>query len=339
MASATDESKYAKASRAITGLHAPGAGLIVLVIAGILVAVAISRVDFSRFKADSVVQTIRATLAKAQRDAVTRGHNVIVTFDTAGQRIEVVWDANNNGLADAASASCGYRSSSETISWSPRPASTARSPRRSWGAHCTPSIRCRASRFGATGRSSTDLEVYVATTGRQGIARSTAPSPCTRLLARRRGIAATIRTPTGYRPPYDTRISARIRSTPRVRGMSLMEVIVALALLGSVMLGMEMFSARLSQSIYMARIKSTATQLANDRMEVVKGAPRYAAIESMYVATEATIAGFPGYTRQTLSEHIGGGATDTTDYRIITVIVTYPKQTSPLRKTTVIAPF
>ncbi|HTR78376.1 MAG TPA: prepilin-type N-terminal cleavage/methylation domain-containing protein [Gemmatimonadaceae bacterium] len=123
------------------------------------------------------------------------------------------------------------------------------------------------------------------------------------------------------------------------RGMSLVEVIVALALLGSVMLGLEVFSARLAQSTYTARLKATATQLANDRIETVKGAPTYASIDSLYVGTEATIVGFPGYTRQTLSQHVGGGVADTIDYRIITVIVTYPKQTAPLRKTTVIAPF
>jgi Tfp pilus assembly protein PilV len=122
-------------------------------------------------------------------------------------------------------------------------------------------------------------------------------------------------------------------------GMSLVEVIVALCLLGSVMLGLEMFSAKLSQSIYMARLLSTATQLANDRIEVVKEAPRYAAIESLYVETETNIAGYPGYTRQTESQHVGGVVGDTLDYRIITVIVTYPKQPSPLYRTTVIAPF
>jgi hypothetical protein len=70
-----------------------------------------------------------------------------------------------------------------------------------------------------------------------------------------------------------------------------------------------------------------------------KSAPRYSAIESLYVATENTIAGNPGYARRTWVQRVGGAVTDTIDYKIITVQVTNKQMNGNVRKTTVIAPF
>ena len=123
------------------------------------------------------------------------------------------------------------------------------------------------------------------------------------------------------------------------KGLTLVEVIVALSILGGVLLALGMFSARLSQSTSASRIRITAAQLASDRLETVKGAPRYSAIESLYVATEAVIAGSPGYTRRTWVTRVGGAAADTIDYKIVTVQVANTNLTGNVRKTTVIAPF
>jgi prepilin-type N-terminal cleavage/methylation domain-containing protein len=123
------------------------------------------------------------------------------------------------------------------------------------------------------------------------------------------------------------------------RGLTLVEVIVSLSLLGGVILGLAMFSARLSQATSAARMRITAAQLAADRMEAVKGAPRYSAIDSFFVATEASVAGYPGYARRTWVTRVGGLVTDTIDYKIVTVQVSNTQMSSNVRKTTVIAPF
>jgi prepilin-type N-terminal cleavage/methylation domain-containing protein len=122
-------------------------------------------------------------------------------------------------------------------------------------------------------------------------------------------------------------------------GLSLVEVIVALSILGGVLLALGMFSARLSQATSNGRIRVTAAQLAADRLETVKTAPRYSAIESLYVATEGTVAGFPGYSRRTWVQRVGGAVTDTIDYKIVTVQVSNAQMTGNVRKTTVIAPY
>lgn len=123
------------------------------------------------------------------------------------------------------------------------------------------------------------------------------------------------------------------------RGLSLVEVIVALSILGGVLLALGMFSARLSQATSTGRIRVTAAQLAADRLEEVKTAPRYSVIESTYVATEGTLAGYPGFSRRTWVQRVGGAVADTIDYKIVTVQVSHAQLTGNVRKSTVIAPY
>lgn len=135
------------------------------------------------------------------------------------------------------------------------------------------------------------------------------------------------------------RLSHRPRAVRARRGLSLVEVIVALSILGGVLLALGMFSARLAQATSTGRIRITAAQLAADRIETVKTAPRYSVIDSLYVATESSISGFPGYSRRTWVQRVGGAVTDTIDYKIVTVQVTHAQMTGNVRKTTIIAPY
>lgn len=129
---------------------------------------------------------------------------------------------------------------------------------------------------------------------------------------------------------------------PRPRaGLSLVEVVVSLSILGGVLLALGAFSAKLSQSTSTSKVRIAAAQLAAERLELVKTAPRYSAIESLYVATENSVAytGIPGFARRTWVTRVGGGVADTIDYKIVTVQVTNTNLTGTVRKTTVIAPF
>jgi Tfp pilus assembly protein FimT len=74
--------------------------MIVVVIAGLMISLAIPRIDTTRYKADAVAQIIRTTLQNASRTAVTRQHDMIVSFDTVGERIRQHWDANNDGVVN-----------------------------------------------------------------------------------------------------------------------------------------------------------------------------------------------------------------------------------------------
>lgn len=125
--------------------------------------------------------------------------------------------------------------------------------------------------------------------------------------------------------------------------MTLVEVLVAIVLLAGVLLSLGRFAGDLARTTGQARMTATATQLVADRLETVKGAPRYTAIESLYVLSgngnESNVSGFKGYARQTLVMRVGGLPTDSIDFKIVTVTVSNGSLPKPVRKSTVIAPF
>ncbi len=71
--------------------------MVVIVLAGVTMSFAIPRIDSTRIKADAVAGIVRTTLQYAEREAITRQHDIIVSFDTSGQRIRTLWDADNDG--------------------------------------------------------------------------------------------------------------------------------------------------------------------------------------------------------------------------------------------------
>ena len=75
--------------------------LIVITMIGIMTGIALWRVDIARYQVNGDIQSIGTTLIASQREAIAKQHNVMVMFDTAGNRVRVVWDANNNGAFDA----------------------------------------------------------------------------------------------------------------------------------------------------------------------------------------------------------------------------------------------
>ncbi len=124
-------------------------------------------------------------------------------------------------------------------------------------------------------------------------------------------------------------------------GFSLAEVLVALVILTAALLGLALFVSRMAHAASDSRLLGTATELVTNRIESIKSITNYASIDTCAI-TESTIAGSPdyvGFKRQTLVKHVGGGVADSVDYRIVTVIVTNPVMSAPVKKTTAIAAF
>ena len=74
--------------------------LIVCAIVGIFATLAYPRVNFTQFQVDSGARTVRVSLQNAERLAVTRQYDVVVSFDVPNKRIRVVEDGNNNDVVD-----------------------------------------------------------------------------------------------------------------------------------------------------------------------------------------------------------------------------------------------
>lgn len=122
-------------------------------------------------------------------------------------------------------------------------------------------------------------------------------------------------------------------------GFTLIEVMVAMVITAVVTLGMGMFMAQFIRAVSTANIRATANELVADRLEEVKGATRYSAIDSIFAGTETAIPGFSGFERATLVSRVGGMPPDLYDYRVVTVIVSAGNLVRPVKKSTVISAF
>ena len=119
------------------------------------------------------------------------------------------------------------------------------------------------------------------------------------------------------------------------RGMTILEVLMALVILTGALLGMGKFITNFAHSSSTGAIASTAADLVQDRLEYVKTTAPYSALLT-YVAIESSIPGHPGFTRET---DVVRTNTAQTDYTTVTVTVTQASLTNPVSKTTIIGAF
>jgi Tfp pilus assembly protein FimT len=76
--------------------------LVTVAVIGCLVAFVIPSIDPDRGRVESAMVSIGSTLIGAQREAVARQHDVMVTFDQAGSKVILDFDADNDGVKDPA---------------------------------------------------------------------------------------------------------------------------------------------------------------------------------------------------------------------------------------------
>jgi prepilin-type N-terminal cleavage/methylation domain-containing protein len=75
--------------------------LLVIVIIGILIGLVVPRIDVANFQVSSAVQALSTTSAVAQREAITKQHDMILIFDAAARQLRLVWDVDSDGIIDA----------------------------------------------------------------------------------------------------------------------------------------------------------------------------------------------------------------------------------------------
>lgn len=75
--------------------------VIVMLVMGIVAAFAVPRIDLAGYRANAAAQQVRGTLQTAQRTALTRQYDMIVSFDTPNNRMLVSPDSNNSGTLEA----------------------------------------------------------------------------------------------------------------------------------------------------------------------------------------------------------------------------------------------
>jgi hypothetical protein len=74
-----------------------------------IAGMAAPRLNYQSIRLDANVRVVRSVLQQAWRASVQNQHDILVSFDTAGKRIRLLEDANNNAQPDT----------SERIRWRP----------------------------------------------------------------------------------------------------------------------------------------------------------------------------------------------------------------------------
>jgi prepilin-type N-terminal cleavage/methylation domain-containing protein len=120
------------------------------------------------------------------------------------------------------------------------------------------------------------------------------------------------------------------------RGFTLLEVLIALVILGFVILGAQAtLTGRMVADVGVQETRNRATQLALDRLHLIQADPAFGTLATRYTATETNLPGATGYQRVTrfTTTALTGGE----EYRTVTVTVTAPRLSRPVSRTVVIA--
>ncbi|MEO7361424.1 MAG: prepilin-type N-terminal cleavage/methylation domain-containing protein, partial [Gemmatimonadaceae bacterium] len=75
--------------------------LVIVAIVGIMSMLVLPRIRIDNSAVDTAARTVSMSMMVAQRDAVSRQHDVLIKFDTAGHSVRTIWDVNNNGVEDS----------------------------------------------------------------------------------------------------------------------------------------------------------------------------------------------------------------------------------------------
>lgn len=122
-------------------------------------------------------------------------------------------------------------------------------------------------------------------------------------------------------------------------GFTLIEIIIAILLLTSAVLGIAASAGRMIAPAADAEMEFAALLAVEDRITQVRLDPRYAVLDSLYAGTEQGLPGLDGYSRvtdvTTVSTPIGGGKY--MEYLKITVTMSGPTLKEPISRMVIMA--
>lgn len=125
------------------------------------------------------------------------------------------------------------------------------------------------------------------------------------------------------------------RRRPREGGFTLIEVIIAVIILGIVALSLMSASARMIGGVTDDRLRTLAAASADDRIAQVLAWPTYATLDATFAGTQANTPQ-AGLSRTTTIVRTGGTG-QTNDFKRVTVEVNGAALAAPVRRTVTVA--
>lgn len=137
-----------------------------------------------------------------------------------------------------------------------------------------------------------------------------------------------------------TKSTRQFRSRVR-RGMTLIEVMIAIVILSGAMIGLAKFGGNFEHITATSADMSLASDLATLRIEQVKAFRVYSTMVATFNGTTTTYTTDPykGFTLRTVAARCSGCPTAANDYITVTATVSGRSLVSPIAKTTIIAVF
>lgn len=119
-------------------------------------------------------------------------------------------------------------------------------------------------------------------------------------------------------------------------GFTIVEVIVALVILATAVLGLAGSVTRLTAAAAGSERRAQAVYSVEDRLDRIEMDGRYDALDSLYVAVESDTP-LPGLSRTTAVTHVDTDSPTPRDYRVVTVTVAGIGLVAPVARTLIIA--
>lgn len=126
-----------------------------------------------------------------------------------------------------------------------------------------------------------------------------------------------------------------MRTRAPVRGFTLIEVAIAVTILGFVTISLMAASARMIRGVTDDRAATIAASSAEGRIALIRQWPHYANLEATFAGTAANTPQ-PGFTLTTQIVRTGGSG-QANDFKRATVTVTGPRLPAPVQRTISIA--
>ena len=234
----------------------------VIVIIGMMASIALPRTGVATYKANSGAQVIASTLTYAQRQAISRQTDTRVAFDVANNELRIHEDANNDNVIDLV----------ERVSVTPLPEGVTFGR----GTAAARTMGAAVVNFTRTQGAASDRDLP-AGRQRQRERRRVCDHGCRsqRRSHRRRACGGSLPGDRAGIVVFLRHRSVEGRPLMERRGFTLIEVMLAVVILGIVLVSVARYNSQFLHTVSTSSVRTVAADVARERISLVDMDPSY----------------------------------------------------------------